>query len=284
MSNNILDIIKQKGYKNILVVAGAGISAGSGIPDFRTSGFFDKLVKKHGVSTVEELFSRDLFDRKPWILYDIVNQMTKSSQNEDGSIKEPQPCKAHLFIKHLQDLGILGRVITQNIDGLELKAGVDPDKVVQAHGTIKTGKCTKCDNTFEMKSYEEVMHCYNPSHSESGEIVKPDIVLYGDPLPVSVNMRNIRAWDFDCCLVMGTSLKVYPVAAIPQEIDCDVYVLNNQELPNLRHAKQFIRDLETLCNISSLEDRAAASPVAASASPPIEGLPIGEALAELTLS
>ena len=89
--------LKNNYYKNILIIAGAGISVPANIPDFRTSGVFDDYMKKYNLRGVEELFSRDIFLTQPHILYDVMKCMMAD---------EYQPASTHKFIKKLDENGI----------------------------------------------------------------------------------------------------------------------------------------------------------------------------------
>jgi NAD-dependent SIR2 family protein deacetylase len=90
--------IRNNKYQNILVIAGAGISVASGIPDFRSSSVFSDYAKKYGVDSIEELLSIQLFYEKPHILYDIMKDMIT---------KDYEPNVSHQFLKLLQDKKIL---------------------------------------------------------------------------------------------------------------------------------------------------------------------------------
>ena len=134
----MVDGIKSGNYKKILVLTGAGISVSAGIHDFRTpgTGLYDNL-KEFDLPHPEAIFTLKYFESKPEPFY-------RFAQNFDLSIITPTP--THYFIKLLQDKGLLFKNLTQNIDILEAKAGIDMNLVIQAHGANKGAKCSnsKC--------------------------------------------------------------------------------------------------------------------------------------------
>jgi NAD-dependent deacetylase sirtuin 3 len=144
----INDIINRK-FKKVLVLTGAGISTPSGIPDFRTpgTGIYDNL-EKFKVPYPEAIFEKEYFRRNPRPFFKIAKDLLPNK-------KQYKPNKIHYFIRLLQEKKILHRLYTQNIDNLETLAGIRPDKLVEAHGSFKSAKCTKCSNEYPAE-YAEV--------------------------------------------------------------------------------------------------------------------------------
>ena len=219
-------------FKNIVVVLGAGISVSAGIPDFRTpgTGLYSKL-EEYQLPYPEAIFELDYFRNDPSPFVTIAKAIWPGQ--EDG----PKPTIAHSFVALLEQRGLLKRVYTQNIDGLERLAGVSDERLVECHGHFSTASCTSptCHRKRDIDPRQcqeaylngEVMHC-----PDCGSIVKPDIVFFGEELP-PVFMDHITQdmEECDLLIVMGTSLLVAPVATIPQWVDRKVpRVLINREL------------------------------------------------------
>jgi len=125
----LVEGLKANKYKRILVLSGAGISCSAGIPDFRSpnTGIYANLAE-YNLPTPETIFEINYFKEKPEAWYKFA-----SSFNLEGF----NPTPTHFFIKLLNDKGILWKNITQNIDNLEEKAGINMDDVIQCHGADK---------------------------------------------------------------------------------------------------------------------------------------------------
>ena len=129
----IVEGLKNNRFNNILFITGAGISTSAGIPDFRSKdGCFAQVQKKYNLSYPEQLFQIDSFKRNPAPFYDFCKGF---------NIDNCKPTKTHLFMGFLCQKNIVRRIYTQNVDGLELKAGVPYDKMVFAHGKILIFRC-----------------------------------------------------------------------------------------------------------------------------------------------
>jgi hypothetical protein len=137
----LLDQIEKDKFKNIIILTGAGISTSAGIPDFRTkgTGLYDNL-QEYNLPYAEAVFDISYFRSKPQAFYTLAKEIMPGKY---------APTLTHHFIKFLDDKGILLRCYTQNIDGLERLAGLNEDKLVEAHGTFATSKCIKCHYKVE---------------------------------------------------------------------------------------------------------------------------------------
>jgi len=190
------DLIKNS--NNIVFFGGAGVSTESGIPDFRSK---DGLYSMKYKYPPEEILSRDFFVEQPDDFYEFYRDKLNSL-----SI---QPNITHYALAKLEELGKLKCVITQNIDGLHQKAG--SKSVVELHGSILRNYCTKCRKFYKAESIfemEDIPVC------ECGGIIKPDVVLYCEPLNyTSVNNALDAIEQCDLLIVGGTSLTVYPAAS-----------------------------------------------------------------------
>ncbi|KII66353.1 NAD-dependent protein deacetylase sirtuin-2 [Thelohanellus kitauei] len=135
-------------------------------------------------------------------------------------------------MKLLADKNLLLRVYTQNVDGLETSAGIDPQLIVEVHGTLRRAKCANCGTPVPIESLESavfakcVLNC-----SICGGVIKPDVVFFGEQLPD----RFFELLEDDCAncdmiIIAGTSLMVHPVSSIAQLVPTDIpRVLINKE-------------------------------------------------------
>ena len=214
----IADVIKSKECRNIIVMTGAGLSTSAGIPDFRSPdvGLFTKVMGKYNVPHPEMVFHIDYFHENPAAFYEISRGFMET---------EYQPTIAHYFLKLLADKNLLLRHYTQNVDGLDLAAGLAEDKVVAAHGTTYTSHCTNaaCHTKFTLEWMKDQITKSSditvPRCQKCQSVIKPDVVLYGEQLPAT--FFTMQAKDFSQCnllIIMGTSLKVEPFASLVERV------------------------------------------------------------------
>ena len=144
---DLVEGFKAGKFKKVLVLTGAGISVSAGIPDFRSpkTGLYAN-VAEYNLPTPETLFSLDYFKEKPEAWY-------KFAKGFDLDGYKPTP--THFFIKMLQDKGILWKNMTQNIDNLEEKAGIDMEGVVQCHGADSGAECSVCRSEHSRATMKE---------------------------------------------------------------------------------------------------------------------------------
>lgn len=202
--------VRHKKFKKVAFLTGAGISVAAGIPDFRTpkTGLYAQL-KAFGLPHPEEIFSLEFLHHAPEPFYVVSNRYLQF---------KAKPVLAHQFIKKFADQGTLMMDYTQNIDGLELDAGIPPHLLVQAHGHMRSAHCSDstCKAEVDMRLYtrhvkrEEVLYC---KICKSG-IVKPDIVFFGEKLPKEFNQKFKAILKADLVFIMGTSLKVAPFSTL----------------------------------------------------------------------
>lgn len=187
---------------SIVLFTGAGISVPSGIPDFRSSnGLYNQ--KSNTNYSPEEVVSHTFLMHKTELFYEFYK--TKMIY------RDAQPNKAHYFFADLEKQGKLKAVVTQNIDGLHTKAG---NKVVyEIHGTVLENYCTHCGKQFDL---DYIMNMPGvPKCDVCGNLVRPNVVLYEEPLDEQVWNKAARAIsEADCLIIVGTSLVVYPAAQL----------------------------------------------------------------------
>ena len=139
------------------------------------------------------------------------------------------PNRAHLALAKLEEDGKLIGVVTQNIDGLHQKAG--SKKVYELHGSVARNFCMKCGRPFDLEYVLDESHCENgvPKCSHCGGTVKPDVVLYEEPLDSEVIEGAVNAIrSADTLIIGGTSLAVYPAASFIHYFRGDKVVLINK--------------------------------------------------------
>ncbi len=199
-------IIKES--KAIVSLTGAGISTSAGIPDFRSpeEGLWQKDPSKM------MLFTDVGFATDPRGFYEFGKELLPSFQGA-------RPTLAHRFLARLEREGFgLGRVITQNIDGLHQRAG--SKNVIEMHGGLSTGRCTgrTCSKEFTLEDILQKMEEeLPPLCPQCRAVIRPNIVLFGEALPEEAYQRALESLkDCDLLLVMGSSLVVYPVADMPE--------------------------------------------------------------------
>jgi NAD-dependent deacetylase len=199
--NQVVKLIKKSKYA--IVLTGAGVSTGSGIPDFRTpgKGIWEK-VDPFKVTSITA------FDENPQRFYYFYRPRVEM-------LSRVSPNPAHKAISQLEEMGYIHCLITQNIDNLHQRAG--SKKVIEVHGTLRKAICRRCGKIISSelliqkmdKSKEKVPYC------ECGGVFKPKIVLFGEMLP---NLDNAiyESKRADLILTVGSSLQVSPANMLPQ--------------------------------------------------------------------
>ncbi|MDO5444498.1 MAG: NAD-dependent protein deacylase [Eubacteriales bacterium] len=184
---------------NIVFFGGAGVSTESGIADFRS---VDGLYNQEWKYPPETILSHTFFERNPEEYF----RFHRKKLVVDGA----KPNKAHLRLAELEQEGKLRAVITQNIDGLHQAAG--SKKVLELHGSILRAYCSRCGKPYDA---DKMNHGTGLPRCDCGAVIRPDIVLYEEPLDDAVlteAIQLIRAADV--LIVGGTSLNVYPAAGL----------------------------------------------------------------------
>ncbi|XP_068004585.1 NAD-dependent protein deacetylase sirtuin-3, mitochondrial isoform X5 [Melanerpes formicivorus] len=187
--------------RRVVVMAGAGISTPSGIPDFRSpgSGLYSNLAQ-YDIPYPEAIFELMYFFANPKPFFTLAKELYPGNY---------RPNYAHYFLRLLHDKGLLLRLYTQNIDGLERAAGIPPDRLVEAHGTFATATCTVCRRKFPGEDFRgDVMAGRVPQCPTCSGLVKPDIVFFGEELPQRFLLHLADFPLAELLLVIGTSLEL----------------------------------------------------------------------------
>ena len=217
-------------------MTGAGISTLCGIPDFRGP---QGLYKQ---KDAERIFDIDWFDRDPSIYYRGCRELVYGLRNY-------APGPVHKALRHLEDLGMLDGIITQNIDMLHQKAG--SSNVWEVHGSPIMHHCRGCETPA---TFEEICAMLDgkpddfvPRCKKCGAAFKPDITFFGEALPekafAEAQSLAIRA---DVMLVLGTSLTVFPAAGLPRltlQRGGKLFIVNSQPTPLDDYAVKCYPDL-----------------------------------------
>ncbi|KAI4901632.1 hypothetical protein NFI96_012803 [Prochilodus magdalenae] len=208
-------LMKLGRLRNVVVVAGAGISTASGIPDFRTpgTGLYANL-EKYNVPYPEAVFNIDYFSDDPRPFFSLAKELYPGRH---------RPNYIHYFIHMMHQKGLLLRMYTQNIDGLEKMCGIPDDKLVEAHGSFATASCHLCYTPFPAEEAKiAIMSDTVPTCSFCSATVKPNVVFFGEDLP---EKYFLHAQDFpraDLLMIMGTSLQIEPFASLVNTVKSNV--------------------------------------------------------------
>lgn len=187
---------------NVVVLTGAGVSAESGVPTFRSGA--DTVVWK-GLDAAELSSSRMVADNLPlvWEWFEYRREL----------ISACKPNAAHFSIAEWQQRFPKLTLVTQNVDGLHAKAG--SQDVLELHGNLWRGRCLACGERamLQQTPLDEIP----PRCPGCASPMRPDVVLFGELLPIGVFERAADACrQADLCFVVGTSSVVYPAAELPQ--------------------------------------------------------------------
>ena len=187
-----------------VALTGAGISTESGIPDFRSPTGIWARFDPMEYATISA-FRRD--PAKVWEFYALRFE----------ALSRAEPNAGHLALAELERGGFVRAVVTQNIDGLHTRAG--SADVIEVHGSIRTASCPACGERMALADLVEALgDDPAPGCARCGEILKPDVVMFGELLPVGALERAQQlVRTAGMLLVVGSSLEVYPVAALPDE-------------------------------------------------------------------
>lgn len=188
-----------------VALTGAGISTESGIPDFRSPG---GLWSKNMPIPFGDFVASEEMRAEAWRRKFVLDDATRGVRPNIG----------HYALADLVREGRFSAVVTQNIDGLHLAAGTPVEKLIELHGNGTYAKCLSCDRRFELSWVRERFEAsgQSPPCESCGGLVKSATVSFGQAMPER-EMRRAEelAADADVFLALGSSLVVYPAAALP---------------------------------------------------------------------
>ncbi|XP_005795318.2 NAD-dependent protein deacetylase sirtuin-1 [Xiphophorus maculatus] len=246
--NTLEDVVKLlHESKRILVLTGAGVSVSCGIPDFRSrDGIYARLaVDFPDLPDPQSMFDIEYFRRDPRPFFKFAKEIFPGQF-------QPSPC--HRFISMLDKQGKLLRNYTQNIDTLEQVAGVQ--RIIQCHGSFATASCLVCKYKVDCEAIRaDILNQVVPRCPRCLDIplaiMKPDIVFFGENLPELFHRAMKQDKDeVDLLIVIGSSLKVRPVALIPNSIPHEVpqVLINREPLPHLNFDVELLGDCDGIIN------------------------------------
>ena len=226
--NALQEIVNRS--KKLVFFGGAGVSTASGIPDFRgTDGLY---ARKYGGLTPEMLLSQSFFYLHPAQFFDFYR--------EHMLHPDAKPNAAHKKLAELERAGKLTGLVTQNIDGLHRAAG---NKLVyEIHGSVHENRCMDCGRLY---GKDAVLRAQGiPRCADCGGVIKPSVVLYGEPpekYALTGACREIARCD--TLIVAGTSLAVEPAAScIDYFRGKTLVVVNREQTPADTRATLVVRD------------------------------------------
>ncbi|HAX68380.1 MAG TPA: NAD-dependent deacylase [Anaerolineales bacterium] len=231
------DLFRQS--RHAVILTGAGLSTPSGIPDFRSTG-----TGLWSRDEPLEVASLSTFRTHPESFFNWFRPLA-------SQIFYSQPNPAHLALAELEQRGYVKSVITQNIDMLHQKAG--SKTVIEMHGTMETLTCSQCYHKVQAEAYiapfvsnGEIPHC-----PQCGQILKPDVILFGEQLPQSAWFKAQKeARQCDLMLVAGSSLEVLPVAGLPmQALDRGAHLIILNNTPTYLNVRADVTILEDVSAI-----------------------------------
>lgn len=195
------DLIKKS--NNIMILSGAGLSTEAGIPDFRSDGgLYSK--KFHGYNP-ELILSNSFFYNNTDLFYEYLRSHLNYSNIG--------PDKSYQLLAKIEEEGKIRSLVTQNIDSLHRKAG--SKNLIEIHGTLGRFYCDTCHKEYDPSEMMEDGIAYKCNKEGCKGTIRPDVVLYDEEVYLLKN-AIMEISSCDLLLVLGTSLRVYPVASIPE--------------------------------------------------------------------
>ena len=206
LQDHIVEIARQlKKSRSVLFVTGAGISADSGLPTYRgIGGLYEQEETDEGIP-IEAALSGAMFQRDPAVTWKYIHQI-------ESSCRDAGPNRAHEVIAELESRFDRVWTLTQNVDGLHHAAG--SRRVIDIHGDVHWLVCTRCGHRWRVESYEGLP--IPPSCTECDALVRPEVVLFGEMLPMD-RVRVLQdelSRGFDVVFSIGTT-SVFPYIAQP---------------------------------------------------------------------
>lgn len=247
--NSIDDVVHLlKTSKKIMVLTGAGVSVSCGIPDFRSrNGIYARLaVDFPDLPDPQAMFDINYFRNDPRPFFKFAKEIYPG---------QFEPSKCHKFIKLIEDHNRLLHNYTQNIDTLEQQAGIK--KVIQCHGSFATATCMNCSFKLNAEAIRDdifqqvIPKCPKCPSDCATAIMKPDIVFFGENLPEHFHYQMAEDKEqCDLLIVIGSSMKVRPVALIPNYIPAQVpqILINREPLSHMTFDVELLGDGDIIVN------------------------------------
>ncbi|KAJ6466859.1 DHS-like NAD/FAD-binding domain-containing protein [Mycena sanguinolenta] len=214
--------------KNIVVMCGAGISRAAGIPDFRSKDGLYNILRESNVDVArpQDIFTLSYFKKNPKPFYQVVSHLYGGAY---------RPTLTHSFIRLLETKRVLNACWSQNVDDLERLAGVSSWRLIQAHGSLDSQRCTTCNAKVDDRAMKRAVATGEvPICQKRGckGFVKPDVVFFGETLPLKFWLNLPFMKRADLLIVVGTSLAVPPFAFLADMVpkSCPRIVFNQESV------------------------------------------------------
>jgi len=197
-----------KPAEQILVFSGAGLSTESGIPDFRGPNGLWTKVDPDDFTIDRYVTNRDL-RVQGWQMH-LDGELW-------GARSAVEPNTGHRAIRRLHEEGRLAGVVTQNVDGLHYKSGLEDDLVAELHGNVRNSHCMSCGARWETETVLTWVAAGqdDPTCPECSGMVKTDTIMFGEMLPEQeVRQASLFLAVSDAILVVGSTVSVWPAADV----------------------------------------------------------------------
>ena len=209
--------------RRIVVFTGAGISTESGIPDYRGPG---GVWARNAPPTIGDFRDNDETRRRYWL----------ERKERYPALQATEPNAGHIAVARLQRAGHVAEIVTQNIDGLHQKAGSDPERTIELHGTAHRVRCLDCGASWPAETVQARLEAEPlPVCERCGGPLRAATVLFGEALPERALRRAFAAARAcDLMLAVGTSLIVQPAARLPEIAVASggrLAIINNEPTP-----------------------------------------------------
>jgi NAD-dependent protein deacetylase/lipoamidase len=223
--------------RRIVALTGAGISTDSGIPDFRgPNGVWTRDPEAAKLVTLDAYLADPAVRQRAW------------HNRRDHPAWSAAPNAGHHALVELERAGRLRAIVTQNIDGLHQRAGSDPDRVIEIHGTIFEVECLSCGDRTPMAAALERVDAGEPDPDcrHCGGILKSATISFGQRLdPATLGRAVAAAAMADLLLAVGTSLSVQPAAGLVEvaaQAGARVVIVNASPTPYDKLADAVLRE------------------------------------------
>ncbi len=211
--------------QRIVCFTGAGISTESGIPDFRSPG--TGLWNKIKPIQFQDFIASEEARRESW----------ERKFSSDRTMENAQPNQGHFALARLVETGKCSAIITQNVDNLHQNSGVPDERVIELHGNASYASCLSCHTRYELAELEQQFAKLSRVEPcpRCGGIIKTATISFGQSMPED-EMRRAQAEIESCdmCIVLGSSLSVYPAAGFPEyakRLGAGLAIVNREETP-----------------------------------------------------
>lgn len=207
---------------NILAITGAGLSVGSGLSTYRgASGSYTEIEAKYGMP-VEQIVSLATLQSQPELLW-------RHWLGMHAHYSDATPSIGHYALKRLSEAAHEYMEVTQNVDGLSLRAGTSPSNVIELHGSARRYFCQKCGGDHQLSMCADMPlppRCYRCREPE-GAVIRPDVVLFGEMIDENkLNVAIDYASKVDLVIVTGTTLQfMYLIAILASAVEAGAKVI-----------------------------------------------------------